>query len=70
MLSGDEIETLGLIENADTSCFRAASYDVRIGNVITPDGKVNDFYMLPPQGIAEVVSPKKSIYREILRALL
>jgi deoxycytidine triphosphate deaminase len=56
MLSGDEIESLGLIDNADPDCFRAASYDVRIGNVIKPDGKINDSYLLPPQGIAEVVS--------------
>jgi deoxycytidine triphosphate deaminase len=60
MLSGAEIARLQLIENAAPSCFRAASYDVRIGDVIRPDGNVSDFYLLPPQGIAEVVSLERT----------
>jgi hypothetical protein len=56
MLSGDEIEKLQLIENADPRCFRASSYDVRIGEVLRSDGSVGEFYLLPPQGIAEVIS--------------
>jgi deoxycytidine triphosphate deaminase len=59
MLTRTEIERLGLIENADPNCFREASYDVRIDQVIQPDGGSSEIYAMPPQGIAEVISQER-----------
>ncbi len=39
--------------------FRAISYDLRVGTVIKPGGEVADHYVLPPQGIVEVVSEER-----------
>jgi dUTPase len=56
MLTGHEIRRLGLIENDFDKSYRAASYDIRVGTVIKPDGSLSSLYLLPPQGIAEVIS--------------
>jgi deoxycytidine triphosphate deaminase len=59
MLTGEEVKRLKLIEGDDANCYRAASYDIRIGVVLKPDGSRTSSYPMPPQGIAEVVSLEK-----------
>jgi deoxycytidine triphosphate deaminase len=56
MLSGEEIAELGLVENTLTSSFRATSYDLRAGTIIKPGGEEVTEYLIPPQGIVEIVS--------------
>jgi deoxycytidine triphosphate deaminase len=63
MLNKDEIKELGIIINGeDLGSYRAASYDLRIGRVIaiqSENSKLieqNEFFLLPAQGMAEVVS--------------
>lgn len=59
MLTGDEIKMRNLVRFSTDRNYRAASYDIRIGKVVKPDGTLSDFYLLPPQGIAEVVSEER-----------
>lgn len=63
MLNKDEIRQLGIIiTDEDPGSYRAASYDLRIGRVIaikSEDSKLieqSEFFLLPAQGMAEVVS--------------
>jgi len=63
MLNKDEIKQLGIIiDNEDLGSYRAASYDLRIGGVIairSENSKLveqTEFFLLPAQGMAEVVS--------------
>jgi deoxycytidine triphosphate deaminase len=61
LLNDQEIRTYGLIEDYadDKEHFRAASYDIRIGTIITVKGKEVKEMRLKPQGIVEVVSREK-----------
>jgi deoxycytidine triphosphate deaminase len=59
MLTGDEIKRLDIVQGADDRCYRAASYDLRVGVVITPDGSESNLYLLPAQGIVDVVSRER-----------
>jgi len=56
MLSGEEIQTLRLIDGAHPNNYRATSYDLRAGKIIAPGGKIVDSYNVPPQGIVEIIS--------------
>lgn len=56
MLSGSQIKDAGLIIDGQDDCYRGASYDLRIKSVLKNDGKVDEEYTLPAQGIIEVVS--------------
>jgi hypothetical protein len=56
LLNGQEIKDGNFIVDPTDKGFRSASYDIRIGKVIGPDGLLLDSYNLPPQGIVEVVS--------------
>lgn len=59
LLNGEEIKASNLVEGASDRCFRAASYDVRIGKIVGPDGELLDSYKLPAQGIVEVISQER-----------
>ncbi len=59
MLTSAEIKTRRLLQNDEPACYRSASYDLRIGRIVTPSGELADFYLVPPQGIVEVVSEER-----------
>jgi deoxycytidine triphosphate deaminase len=61
VLTGREIKKRGLIENDCENSYRTSSYDLRIAHVIKPDGSLVDTYMVPAQGIVEVVSEERVI---------
>jgi dUTPase len=56
MLTGEKIAELELLSNTNADNFRGASYDVRAGKIIKPGGKVVSQFLIPPQGIVEVIS--------------
>lgn len=56
MLTGEQILELGLLSNSTDDNFRGASYDLRAGKIIKPGGEVVTEYVVPPQGIVEIVS--------------
>src|SRR5579864_1733127 len=57
LLSGEEIGSLGLVENSTTDLFRASTYDLSVGDIIAA-GPVsgNKEYVLPPGGTVRVIS--------------
>lgn len=59
MLTGAEIKARGIITRDADKSWRAASYDLRIGKMIDPDGKIVYQYKLPPRGIVEVISQER-----------
>lgn len=62
LLNADEIRNRGLVASgASTSSYRASTYDVTVGLILTPSGKKLSSLTLRPQEIAVVVS------RETLR---
>jgi hypothetical protein len=56
LLNGDEIRRRGLVANSDPKMFKAASYNPRIGKILTSRGDELSNYVLPPLGTVEVVS--------------
>ena len=64
MLTCDEIKRLNIIRDADANSYRAASYDLRIGTIIKPDGVETNLYSLPAQGIVDVVSRERLVLPE------
>jgi deoxycytidine triphosphate deaminase len=62
MLSRDEIKRLGIILDDEDRCYRAASYDLRIGRIIAAlagdNASVRDAecHVVRPQGMVEVIS--------------
>jgi deoxycytidine triphosphate deaminase len=56
MLTGSQIRDLRLIADGHDDCYRGASYDLRLQSVLTNEGKIEEHYSLPAQGIIEVVS--------------
>lgn len=60
MIIGEEIKALGLISDLDDKSLRAVSYDLRVGEIVTADGKVHKSHILKRQGIVKVIS-KESI---------
>ena len=59
MLTGQAIKRRGIVTRDVDSSWRAASYDLRIGKLIDPEGRTVDQYKLPPRGIVEVVSKER-----------
>jgi dUTPase len=59
MLDRKQIEDSKLIDRGIDSGYRAASYDLRVGRIIRPDGEDVDAYVVPPQGIVEVISAER-----------
>ena len=58
-LNGNAIRKLGIVERAREGQFRAASYDLTIGHIVKPDGELANEYILPAQGIVEVISSER-----------
>lgn len=56
MLTGPEIRRRDIIQDPAEHCYRHASYDLRIGHIVTCRGETVTSYQLPPHGIVEVVS--------------
>jgi deoxycytidine triphosphate deaminase len=61
LLSGEEIETHGLIIDAEERLYRAATYDLSVGEIIpagpeAASGAASSEYRLPPGGMVRVVS--------------
>jgi len=59
LLSGEQIRQRNLVENADPSRFRAASYDLRVGKIITPEGTEVASYAIPTQGFVTAISEER-----------
>lgn len=59
MLTGQAIRDFGIIERASETSFRHASYDLVIGKLIDPTGKIVEDYVLEPRGIVEVISRER-----------
>jgi deoxycytidine triphosphate deaminase len=62
MLSGQEIKAAALIQGAEESNYRAASYDLRVGRIIAPSGTglfEGEEFIIPPQGMIEVISAER-----------
>jgi hypothetical protein len=56
LLNGQEIRDAGLIGNAINIGFRDASYDIRVGKIISKDGELVDALNVQAGGVVEVVS--------------
>lgn len=56
LLNGNEIRRRGLVVNSDPKMYKAASYNPRIGKILTSKGDELANYVLPPLGTVEVVS--------------
>lgn len=56
MLTASEIKSAGIIIDGCDGSYRGASYDLRIKNMLTTDGKTQEVYDLPAQGIVEAMS--------------
>lgn len=59
LLNGEMIKSMGLIENPVEASYRASTYDLTIGDIITPTLKGNDMgslFELLPGGTVKVVS--------------
>lgn len=59
MLTGKEIEAAGLIAGGVPAGYRASSYDVHIGQVVTNDGELHTSFKMPAQGIVQVISRER-----------
>jgi deoxycytidine triphosphate deaminase len=56
ILNDSSIKERKLVRNANEGQYRACSYDLTVGSVITPEGDVVDEHALKPQGVVKVVS--------------
>jgi deoxycytidine triphosphate deaminase len=62
MLNGNEIRQRKIIKNPVESSFRAASYDLTVGLIISPDENEpinHGSFIIPPQGMVEVISAER-----------
>jgi deoxycytidine triphosphate deaminase len=60
LLSDQEIKNRRLVENRIEAHFRAASYDLSVGTIISVEGKEEEGeYWLKPQGIVEIISRER-----------
>src|SRR6266404_535431 len=59
LLSGDEIKKRNLIQNDSTDSYRAASYDLRVGKILTTSGEEKTSFVLKPQGTVLVISKER-----------
>jgi len=58
LLSGEEIRSIGLVEQSDDRFYRATTYDLTVGDIILDGGKIweKSFYELKPGGMVRVIS--------------
>jgi len=56
VLNGLEIKQRKLLRRTEDEHFKAASYDLTIGNIITMKGKVLEEYVIPPRGMVLIVT--------------
>jgi|SRR5579864_5976973 len=56
LMSSEEIRAAGVIEDASADMYQAASYNLRVGTIILPDGKKEEAYQVQPLGMVKVVS--------------
>ena len=59
LLSGEAIQARNILANAVAQSFRNASYDLRIDRIVTVGGEEVAEYIMPPQGMAEVISAER-----------
>jgi len=59
MLTSSQIKNLGLIVGSSNDGYRATSYDLHAGKIIKPGGTEVSEYLIPPQGIVEIVSKER-----------
>ncbi|WAJ28510.1 dCTP deaminase domain-containing protein [Antarcticirhabdus aurantiaca] len=59
MLNSVQINARKLVLGGVDASFRAISYDLRVGKVVRPGGQLADHYVIPPQGIVEIVSEER-----------
>lgn len=64
MLTGEQIRTRGIIQNAEDANYRRTSYDLRAGKIIKPDGEEATSYVVPPQGLVEIISKERIVLPE------
>lgn len=56
LLNRQEIENVDIIQESIPNNYKESSYNLRIGKIITHDGKIKDTIDLPPQGLVTVIS--------------
>lgn len=56
LLSGEAINQKHLVNHDLADGYRGASYDLHVGKIVDPEGHEQQTYVLPAQGIVEVVS--------------
>ena len=67
LMSGNDIQTAGLIQNAAAGMYKAASYNIRVGRIILPGGKATRAHKIPPLGMVKAVSLEKlNLSKDIL----
>jgi dUTPase len=59
MLTKAEIENEGLIIGGVPAGYRASSYDVHIGQILSNDAELRASFKMPPQGIVQVISRER-----------
>jgi deoxycytidine triphosphate deaminase len=59
LLNGDDIKKKNLVENASVGSYRAASYDLRVGKIMTGSGEEVTTFVLKPQGMVLVISKER-----------
>jgi deoxycytidine triphosphate deaminase len=59
LLNGDEIKKRHLIQNDSADSSRAASYDLRVGKIMTGSGEEVTTFVLEPQGMVLVISKER-----------
>ncbi len=59
LLSGDEIKKRNLIQNDSTDSYRAASYDLRVGKIITWSGEEKSSFTLKSQATVLAISSER-----------
>ena len=70
-LNAELIKMLSIVQNGQEEQYRAIGYDLSIGHIVRPDGELVDRYILPAQGIVEVLSKERlhmppNVYANVL----
>jgi len=63
LLNRDEIMSNEVIRNGAESAYRAASYDLRVGRILTTSGEEKTTFIIPPQGMVDVISQERVILK-------
>jgi len=56
LMSSEEIQSAGVIQDAIAGMYQAASYNLRVGRIILPGGKDEQAFQIPPLGMVKIVS--------------